>query len=76
MLPKMIASDGQAAAHAVTISPSAIGRFLFLRLDARVVDALHAVGALFHDAAAAHRDFRIALQLERRRLPVLEDAGS
>ena len=35
------------------------------------VDALHAVGALLHDAAAAHRDVGIAPQLEARRVPVL-----
>src|SRR5580700_9120937 len=45
---------------------------LLFGLDARVVYTLHAVRALFHDAAAAHSDFGIALQLERRRLPVLE----
>ena len=45
---------------------------LLFRLDARVVDALHAVRALFHNAAAAHGHFRIAQQLERRRLPILE----
>src|SRR5213593_2258295 len=30
--------------------------------NARGGDALHAVGALFHDAAHAHGDFRIALR--------------
>src|SRR5271163_1012715 len=45
---------------------------LFFRFDARVVDALHAVSALFHNAAAANSDLRIALELERRRFPILE----
>src|ERR1700682_3868189 len=45
---------------------------LFFRFDARVVDALHAIGALLHDAAAAHGDFRIAQELELRSLPILE----
>ena len=43
-----------------------------LGLDARGVDALHAVGALLHHAAAADGDVGIALQLELRRVPVLE----
>ena len=47
-----------------------------LRLDARGVDALHAVGALLHDAAAADGDVGVALQLELRRVPVLDTAGS
>ena len=34
------------------------------------VDALHAVGALLHHAAAADGDVRVALHLERRRVPV------
>ncbi len=42
------------------------------RFDARVVDALHAIGALFHHAAAAHGDFRITQKLELRCLPILE----
>src|SRR5262249_50257726 len=36
----------------------------FLGRDAGGVDALHAVGALFHHAAAAHRDVRVAHQLQ------------
>ncbi len=47
-------------------------RVLFFRFDARIVDALHAIRALFHDAAAAHGYFRIAQQLELRRFPILE----
>ena len=36
----------------------------FLRLDLGGVDALHAVGAFFHDAAAAHRDVGISQRLQ------------
>jgi len=70
-LPKTMASVGQACSHAVAIAPSWIGEFDFPLLCARV-DALHAIGALFHHAAAAHSDFRIAQQLELRRFPILE----
>src|SRR6266705_1526999 len=45
---------------------------LFFRFDACGIDALHAVGTLFHDPAAAHGDFGIAQELELRRLPILE----
>ena len=38
---------------------------LLLGLDARGVDALHAVRALLHHAAAADRDVGIAQQLQR-----------
>src|SRR5208282_4981246 len=41
-------------------------------VNAVLGDALHAVGALFHDAAAAHADVGIAHQLVLRSLPVLE----
>src|SRR5262249_1730349 len=44
---------------------------LVLGVDADAVDPLHAVGALLHDTARAHRDLGIALQLEGRRIPVL-----
>ena len=64
-LPKVIACVGQAGWQAVTISPSRIARSSRLACDARRVDALHAVGALLHHAAAAHRDVRVALQLQR-----------
>ena len=40
-------------------------------IDLRFVDALHAVGALFHHAAAAHADVGVAAQLEAGSLPVL-----
>src|SRR5207245_11594539 len=43
---------------------------LLLGRDAVLVDALHAVGALLHDAAAPHRDVGVALRLEALRLPV------
>src|SRR5689334_22264498 len=42
-----------------------------LCLNLRVLNALHAVGALLHYAAAAHAHFRIALQLIKRLIPVL-----
>src|SRR2546425_691067 len=44
---------------------------LFLGLDLHGVDALYAVGALLHHAAAAHRDVRISSELQARRVPVL-----
>src|SRR5207244_4877801 len=40
---------------------------LLLGRDAVLVDALHAVGALLHDAAAPHRDVGVALRLETLR---------
>ena len=48
-----------------------MGRSCFLRVDLRLVDALHAVGALFHHAAAAHGDVGVAPELQARRRPVL-----
>jgi len=42
-------------------------------IDAALIDALHAVGALFHDAAAAHADVRVAHHLVLRRVPILEE---
>src|SRR6185295_15653649 len=45
---------------------------LALGVDARRVDALHAVGALLHDAAEADADVGIALQLQRLGRPVGE----
>src|SRR5262249_8812045 len=44
-----------------------------LRVDPRVIDALDAVRALLHDAAASHRDVGIPQRLEARRRPVLEE---
>src|SRR6185369_14133937 len=44
---------------------------LELCLDLRVLNALHAVSALLHDAATAHRYIRIAHQLISWRVPVL-----
>ena len=49
---------GHACWQAVTISPSRTGRSCPSRPRSCRVDALHAVGALLHDAAAAHRDVR------------------
>ena len=64
--PKTIACVGQAAWQAVTTSPSRIARSSRLGVDlARRVDALHAVGALLHHAAAADRDVGIVQQLQR-----------
>ena len=71
MLPKMSASAGQACWQAVTISPSRIGRSSRFGADARVVDALHAVRALLHDAAAAHGDVGVEHHLEHVRLRIL-----
>src|ERR1700676_815093 len=62
-------AGGLASSYDFPVTDFAVLLFCF---DSRVVDALHAVGALFHDAAAAHGDFRIAQELERRRLPILE----
>src|SRR5215469_10871491 len=45
--------------------------FLF-GLDLGVIDALYAVGALFHDAPAAHRHVRVVQQLETGRLVIGE----
>src|SRR5205807_3060769 len=39
--------------------------------NARLADALHAVGALLHHATAPDRDVRIALRPEALRIPVL-----
>src|SRR5262245_13200968 len=44
---------------------------LFFRFDLRGVDPLHAVGALLHDAAAAHGDVGVSSELEARCVPVL-----
>src|SRR4030095_560982 len=44
---------------------------LVARVGARAVDALHAVRALLHDPAAAHRDVGVAHHLEGGRRPVL-----
>src|SRR6202171_2423133 len=43
-----------------------------LGINTMLADALHAVGAFFHDAAAADRYIGIAHELELRCLPVLE----
>src|ERR1700737_3490113 len=43
---------------------------LFFRFDLALVDALHAVRALFHYAAASYRNVGIALQLETGCVPV------
>ena len=64
MLPKTIASVGHACWQAVTISPSRISAVLLVGLDLRRADALHAVAALLHHAAAAHRHIRVAHQLQ------------
>src|SRR5262249_51824607 len=44
----------------------------FLGGDSRGIDALHAVRALFHHAAAAHRDIRVAHQLQAGSLEIGE----
>ena len=66
-----MASAGQVCWQAVLISPSAIAASCFSDVDFRRVDALHAVRALFHDAAAAHGDVGIASELQAGRVPVL-----
>ena len=71
MLPKTIASVGQVAWQAVWISPSRTLRSSLLGVDLGVVDALHAVGALLHHAAAAHRHIRIVQQLQAGRFVIL-----
>src|ERR1019366_2278389 len=43
---------------------------LLLRVDLGRVDTLHAIGAFFHHAAAAHRHVRIALQLQAGRFEI------
>src|SRR6267154_3538175 len=48
------------------------GAILLFGFDARVVDALHAISALLHHAAAADSDFGVAHELELRRFPILE----
>src|ERR1019366_9200207 len=45
---------------------------LLLGIDLGRVDALYAVGAFFHHAAAAHRNVRIALQLQAGRFEIAE----
>ena len=67
MSPKKIASVGQAAWQAVDFAVANLAVFLF-RLDLGGVDALHAVGAFFHHAAAAHRDIGVLLQLRGSRV--------
>src|SRR5580700_9190119 len=62
-------ADGRARGNDLAIAHLTV---VFLRRDFRVIDALHAVGALLHDSAAAHRHVGIALQLEAFRLPVRE----
>src|SRR5208337_3753648 len=48
------------------------GAILLFRFDAPVVDALDAVSALFHHAAAAHGDFGISQEFQLGRIPILE----
>src|SRR5262249_46403717 len=43
------------------------------RVDAMLINALHAVSALLHHAPAAYGDVGIAHHLELRRLPILEE---
>src|SRR5208282_4039595 len=46
------------------------GSILHFRPNLRRIDPLDAIGALFHDSAAAHGDIRIAHAIEARRLEV------
>src|SRR5262249_52313333 len=45
---------------------------LAFRVNTLVIDALHAVSALLHNAATAHSDVWIAHHFELRRVPILE----
>src|SRR5439155_21993691 len=52
---------------------------LVRRLALGAVDALHAEGALLHDALAAHGDVRVELRIERLRplrVPPVEEADA
>ena len=72
MSPKTIASVGQAGlAGGLDFAVAHLAVLLF-RVDLGGVDALHAVGALLHHAAAAHRHVRIAQQLQARRFVIGE----
>ena len=64
MSPNSMACAGQACWQAVCTSPSTSSRAGELRVDPGPIDALHAVRALLHDAARAHRDVGILRQLE------------
>ena len=62
--PNMMALDGQAAGTRSRFRRRAPCGLAFPPDDLCVIDALHAVRALLHDAAAAHRHIGIALQLD------------
>src|SRR3989475_9494130 len=53
--------------------PVADGPALVARVDAGPADALDAVRALLHHPAAAHRDLRVAHELEGGSVPVLAE---
>ena len=75
-LPKMIARPGRPAGRRSATSPSRMSlpsRTVGSRYHAALVDALHAVAALLHDAAGAHADVGIAHQLDCSGLPSLEE---
>src|SRR6185436_6962414 len=66
--------DGLGGAHGLAGGLDlavADGTSLVVGGDARLLDALHAVGALLHDPAAAHADVGVALQLQGGGVPVL-----
>ena len=76
MSPNTIALAGQtrlARGDDFTVADLPI---LALGVDARMVDALHAIGALLHDAAAAHGDVRVALARRGSACPSRRRAGS
>jgi len=56
--PNVIASAGQATAHAGFTSPSLTGRFRPSPLP-YILDALYAEGTLLHHAARPHRDLGV-----------------
>src|SRR5581483_9129362 len=65
---------GRARLLAGSLHLSILDRLLGpLGIDASLRDALHAVRAFLHYAAAAHGDIGIAHHLQLRRLPVLEE---
>ncbi len=69
-------SPGRPAGRPSALRRRAIWPVLALGVNPRRVDALHAVGAFFHHAAAAHGDFGIAHHLELRRVSSPGTAGN
>ena len=74
--PKTMAWVGQACWQAVLTSPSRDRPVLDPAVDRASLDALHAVGALLHHAARAHRDVRVHLTSSAPGVLVLRSGGS